>query len=1812
MDRKWRNGVMAVALTCAMTQLVLPYNVLNLQAKESVNSVTSVESFQQIRDYWRSELIGSYQSYATDHVFQEMVASLDEKTKNLSETMKEINEDTKDLWDFGEAFLNQEEGAVVTEAFDRLRLMSIQTMQPTSKYYQNKELKKQIVNAYQFLLDNKYGPSTSGLKTGWWDKEIGTPKAMVDIAILLYDEFSSEQIAAITKTIDRFVPKADYRLGSTLKETGANLCDKVAIVIKRAALDGNNERLKHASSCMDPLFGYVTNGDGFYTDGSFIQHNNIPYNGSYGYVLLDELTNCIIMLSMSEEAVAPENIEFFNQVLIENYLPFISYGGNVVDNVRGRAVSRYAQQGDTMGMQMMGVLLQYADVADDATRDKLLSGLKGIVDEKFAEKQTQDFSMLKYADYSRVKELANTTDVKKLTRNTYQVFSNMDRMVAHREGYTFTIAPSSKRMYNTEQGNQENLLGRYQGQGYYQIYNNDISQYNDHYNATVDSNRISGVTTAHQDITFNTQGQSAWSGGASLDGVIGSAGVIITGDKRLSELANGFGNEIISNIASGIEANKSYFVLNDSIVCIGSDITNRKTDKNVDVLETIVDNRKVQDNKLYVDGTEKQSTNGISSIQNPKYAYLTGNDSKSGMGYVFLEDGTVTLKRETRKQAWSDVNKLAKFTNTEERTSNYVSLAVDHGVDANKDTYKYVILPNASQEETQSYQANEHIEILYAEDGIHAIKDLDSNQTMMNFYKAGSVENVEVNQPVSMVMKSENGMIDFAVSDPTHSLSSVDITLRNVETKKQDIIEGNAKVIESGSDWLTIRVNFSAQDGQSNFVSIGTSYKVESSNLALNKDVEASSVVQNSATQKRLPEFAVDGDADTRWASNYERGNPSITTDEADKGWFLVDLGKEETFNQINLFWENAYSTDYKIYTANTKEALASTSNGVCSIEDGCKEVIGLKRNETDDSRKTDKLTFAEASGRYVKIQSFNRPKLENGTGRGGLSLFEIEITNTLSLCDLLSKAETLIKDYPKESFVNQNEFEQANKALTEAIANAKALMALGNTFEDDALRDVAQQLNTAIRTYDAGVNHVSGIAIDQKDLTIQKNTETTLTYAFTPSNPYNKNVTWKSSNAKIVRVDQTGKIKAIASGTATISVTSEDGNHHDAIVVTVDVKPESITLDQTTISLTRNEKATIKATVLPDDAIDPTLTWTSSNEDIASVDQNGTVVANKVGQVSIKAETVNGLSAECIVNVTANKNVRGKNVALNGKATASSQVNATTNPENAIDGNYDTRWASNYKDISVTEAENQWLLIELPEVAEFNQIDLTWFSETVYGKEYKILVSMDNQTFEEAIHVTNGGNKTYTMKFDTVKAKYVKFQGIKRSATGGGYGIVEFDVYRNYNYDEIVTKAKDILDRYPADLTNQVAAFEALNTAVETADQLLIDNPNFESNELYDILLNVETAYQEYMKYIVPVQDMKVEESLSIKAEKTATIQPIFTPENATNQRVTYTSSDESIVKVDQDGTVYGVCSGTATVTVTSIDQGITKEVVVHVTTNTKPVIHANGTVLLIHSDFDPLANVTATDAEDGEITLTNANIIENTVDTSKEGFYEVVYQVTDLDGNTVEKTIIVQVRQAMNIYQSLSKDNVSIQGYVMEQSILNVTDLKDKVSSYQALLPKHYEILSMMNIELIHDGKEILPNGRVRVSVTLDDWKEITDVLVFQKDGTYRQLEFDKEDGTVIFETDRLSSIAFVKSTTQEDGDNQENPNPKPEEPGQGNQVKPSPKPEDEQKPQKKPDTSVDTSDKHNAFAMVSFVAAGSMLLVAYRKLIQRREIK
>ncbi len=128
--------------------------------------------------------------------------------------------------------------------------------------------------------------------------------------------------------------------------------------------------------------------------------------------------------------------------------------------------------------------------------------------------------------------------------------------------------------------------------------------------------------------------------------------------------------------------------------------------------------------------------------------------------------------------------------------------------------------------------------------------------------------------------------------------------------------------------------------------------------------------------------------------------------------------------------------------------------------------------------------------------------------------------------------------------------------------------------------------------------------------------------------------VTWKSSDEKVAAVNA-GSVTFVGEGTATITATV--GGQSATCKVTVKAKViavEKVTLDKTSAELTVGDTATLKATVTPDDATDKTVTWTSSDESVATV-KDGVVTAVKAGTATITAKA-DGKTAECRITVKA------------------------------------------------------------------------------------------------------------------------------------------------------------------------------------------------------------------------------------------------------------------------------------------------------------------------------------------------------------------------------------------------------------------------------------------------------------------------------------------------------------------------------------------------------------------------------------------------
>ncbi len=145
----------------------------------------------------------------------------------------------------------------------------------------------------------------------------------------------------------------------------------------------------------------------------------------------------------------------------------------------------------------------------------------------------------------------------------------------------------------------------------------------------------------------------------------------------------------------------------------------------------------------------------------------------------------------------------------------------------------------------------------------------------------------------------------------------------------------------------------------------------------------------------------------------------------------------------------------------------------------------------------------------------------------------------------------------------------------------------------------------------------VVGVSLSQSTLSIVRGGSTSLTATVTPSNATNKAVTWASSNSSVATVNN-GNVNAIAVGTANITATA--GGKTASCQVTVTPKGvTSIKLEPESASMNVKDVLNIVATISPNDADDKTITWSSSDERVATVD-NGKVTAVGKGKATITA----------------------------------------------------------------------------------------------------------------------------------------------------------------------------------------------------------------------------------------------------------------------------------------------------------------------------------------------------------------------------------------------------------------------------------------------------------------------------------------------------------------------------------------------------------------------------------------------------------------
>lgn len=241
-----------------------------------------------------------------------------------------------------------------------------------------------------------------------------------------------------------------------------------------------------------------------------------------------------------------------------------------------------------------------------------------------------------------------------------------------------------------------------------------------------------------------------------------------------------------------------------------------------------------------------------------------------------------------------------------------------------------------------------------------------------------------------------------------------------------------------------------------------------------------------------------------------------------------------------------------------------------------------------------------------------------------------------------------------------------------------------------DGTANIKAKVGTLEATYAITVQEVKLNSIAIKDATtIHRGGTETLEVTYDPENTTDdKTVVWESSDPTVANVDGSGTVTAVGIGSA--KITAKVGNHTDVCVVTVDAPLESIDVPDT-LELVKNQTAVIDYKLVPNDTTDEkTVTFISSDETVATVDENGKVTALKAGTTVIILKGANDVTAEVTVTVT---EIPIDTVSLDKESAVvekgqTTELTAVVGPETTTDENKSIKWSSSDPSVATVSPE--------------------------------------------------------------------------------------------------------------------------------------------------------------------------------------------------------------------------------------------------------------------------------------------------------------------------------------------------------------------------------------------------------------------------------------------------------------------------------------------------------------------------------------------
>ena len=509
----------------------------------------------------------------------------------------------------------------------------------------------------------------------------------------------------------------------------------------------------------------------------------------------------------------------------------------------------------------------------------------------------------------------------------------------------------------------------------------------------------------------------------------------------------------------------------------------------------------------------------------------------------------------------------------------------------------------------------------------------------------------------------------------------------------------------------------------------------------------------------------------------------------------------------------------------------------------------------------------------------------------------------------------------------------------------------------------------------------VTSLSIDKTSLSLIVGNTSKITATVSPSDATNKTVNWTSSNTSVATVDSNGLVTAKSAGSATITVTTIDGGYKKTANVTVStqtpstIKVQSVSLDRYIVTLETGSKTHLTASIYPSDATNKGVTWTSSNTNVATVDSNGNITGVSPGAASITVKTNDGgFTATANVSVS---NPKPTTVSVTGVSLNSSSINTTIGQTIVLSATVAPSNATN-KEVTWTSSNTNVATVDSTGKVTAKSVGNATITVTTKDGNYRASCSVRVITPTSGIHLSKNETTIYTNKEETLSYLILPEDATNKNVTwtssdptiatvdnngkitakkAGKATITATVTNTDYKDTCIVTVedfisvkeiklSKDKLNLYigdeesltytitPNNSTNKTVHWRSDNDDVATVDSNGKIKAKVEGTA--NIIIETEdnkktsTCTITVTKKIIHVEKVNISkpEKLSIKPKEKLKLSYSVEPSDATNQKVTWVSSDEDILQVTEDGEVLGISIGTATVTAIAEDGSVKAEI--------------------------------------------------------------------------------------------------------------------------------------------------------------------------------------------------------------------------------------------------------------------------------------------